>query len=251
MNKDEVLSFAQRAIDLVMDRRSYPLSGRHRSPLIVAHRGAWNQGDCPENSMSAFRRAHHLGAWGIELDVRFTQDNVPLIQHDPNLQRLFGRPEVVAETPAAHLQKVAPSLATLKQVLELKGLHFMIEIKVPLTLAQWKILESHLIGLKPVQDYHFLTLNPKIVEESPFAPAASWILVGEIQLAKLVELSIGKGYGGVAGHYLTLTNRMIRRLHSAGQKTGVGFTPTKNLFQREKNREVDWVFTNSIEQLVR
>lgn len=53
--------------------------------LIFAHRGASR--DCPENTMSAFKKAYELGADGIELDVQLSKDNVPVIIHDPTLNR--------------------------------------------------------------------------------------------------------------------------------------------------------------------
>ena len=51
-----------------------------RSPLIVAHRGAW--GPAPQNSLEAFRRALELGADMIELDVRGTRDGRLVVIHD-------------------------------------------------------------------------------------------------------------------------------------------------------------------------
>jgi len=55
--------------------------------LIVAHRGA--SAYQTENSLSAFRLAHAMGADGIELDVHMTADAVPIVHHDPLLD---GRP---------------------------------------------------------------------------------------------------------------------------------------------------------------
>ena len=49
------------------------------STLIGAHRG-W--GDAPENSLSSFRLVLANGYSGIETDVRFTKDNVPVLCHD-------------------------------------------------------------------------------------------------------------------------------------------------------------------------
>jgi len=54
---------------------------------IVAHRGA--SAYETENSLSAFRLAHAMGADGIELDVHMTADAVPLVHHDPVLD---GKP---------------------------------------------------------------------------------------------------------------------------------------------------------------
>jgi glycerophosphoryl diester phosphodiesterase len=55
--------------------------------LVVAHRGA--SAYEVENSLSAFRLAHAMGADGIELDVHVSADGVPVVHHDPVLD---GRP---------------------------------------------------------------------------------------------------------------------------------------------------------------
>jgi glycerophosphoryl diester phosphodiesterase len=55
--------------------------------LIVAHRGA--SAYEVENSLSAFRLAHAMGADGIELDVHVTADGLPVVHHDPLID---GRP---------------------------------------------------------------------------------------------------------------------------------------------------------------
>ncbi len=46
---------------------------------IVAHRGITT--DYPENTLSAFQHAVELGADAIELDVRLTADQVPVVYH--------------------------------------------------------------------------------------------------------------------------------------------------------------------------
>lgn len=49
-------------------------------PLIVAHRGAWE--DAPQNSLHAVRHAAALGCDGIEIDVRRTTDGQLVVIHD-------------------------------------------------------------------------------------------------------------------------------------------------------------------------
>jgi glycerophosphoryl diester phosphodiesterase len=57
-------------------------------PWIIAHRGASR--DCPENTLAAFDEALRQGADGIELDVQFTRDEVPVVYHDKTLTRAGG-----------------------------------------------------------------------------------------------------------------------------------------------------------------
>ena len=51
--------------------------------LVIGHKGAPIQE--PENRVASFRRAREVGADGVELDVRRTQDGHLVVWHDPAL----------------------------------------------------------------------------------------------------------------------------------------------------------------------
>ena len=55
----------------------------------IAHRGAFNNIDIPENSLLAFKKAIDM-KWDIELDVQLTKDNVLVVFHDEDLKRMTG-----------------------------------------------------------------------------------------------------------------------------------------------------------------
>lgn len=66
------------------------------TPLeIVAHRGGGRTSDllpASENSVEMIKLASRFGATGVEIDVRFTSDGVPIIYHDNDLsERLILR----------------------------------------------------------------------------------------------------------------------------------------------------------------
>lgn len=69
--------------------------------LIWAHRGASTH--APENTIAAFERAIQDGADGIELDVRDAACGAIVVAHDPTIDRLAGRPGVVASMCASEL----------------------------------------------------------------------------------------------------------------------------------------------------
>lgn len=52
---------------------------------VVAHRG--DSVHAPENTMAAFEQAVRLGADALEFDVRLTADGVPVVHHDPTVER--------------------------------------------------------------------------------------------------------------------------------------------------------------------
>jgi len=54
-------------------------------PLIVAHRGG--AGLAPENTLDAFANSLELGVEAVELDVHLSKDGVPVVIHDPSLEK--------------------------------------------------------------------------------------------------------------------------------------------------------------------
>ena len=69
-------------------------------PRAVAHRGG--RGLAPENTLAACSLALALGVDAIEVDVRLTADGVPILLHDPTLERTTdGRGPVGASRLAA------------------------------------------------------------------------------------------------------------------------------------------------------
>ena len=122
----------KRADQWVARRRLPPPPVRKLAAVrIVAHRGVYDNRLVFENTMAAFERFHAAGGWGIELDVRWTRDGVPVISHDPDGRRLFGVQRQIADMDLAALQRQLPQVPTLAAVIERFGgqLHLMAEIK--------------------------------------------------------------------------------------------------------------------------
>ncbi|GEL07257.1 glycerophosphodiester phosphodiesterase [Salisediminibacterium halotolerans] len=52
---------------------------------VIAHRG--NKKYTPENTMAAFYSAEKYNVDGIEFDLQWTKDDVPVVHHDPTIDR--------------------------------------------------------------------------------------------------------------------------------------------------------------------
>lgn len=70
-------------------------------PRVLAHRGL--AGEHRENTLPSFAAALAAGAAYLETDVQLSRDGVAVLSHDPDLQRVFGRPERVADLTAREL----------------------------------------------------------------------------------------------------------------------------------------------------
>jgi glycerophosphoryl diester phosphodiesterase len=51
-------------------------------PCIIAHRGYWNTADSAQNSIKGLELADSIGVYGSEFDVHITADNIPVVNHD-------------------------------------------------------------------------------------------------------------------------------------------------------------------------
>ena len=99
-----------------------------------AHRGLHGPG-VPENSLSAFAAARRAG-FGVELDVRITQDGVVTVFHDASLRRMTGRRDALASSKFNDLRDLrlknsGEPIPTLEQALETlgNGVPILVELK--------------------------------------------------------------------------------------------------------------------------
>lgn len=72
-------------------------------PLKVGHRGVRKL--APENTLPSMRKAMAMGYNYVEIDVQYTSDNVPVIMHDPTMQRTAGSPDTIAMHTLAEIKK--------------------------------------------------------------------------------------------------------------------------------------------------
>jgi glycerophosphoryl diester phosphodiesterase len=79
-----------------------PLTSLSSRP-VIAHRGA--SAYAPENTLPAFELAVRQGADAFELDVRLTADGVPVVFHDPRLERTTGLRGRVIDLSLAQLRE--------------------------------------------------------------------------------------------------------------------------------------------------
>ncbi|MBA4072647.1 MAG: glycerophosphodiester phosphodiesterase [Gemmatimonas sp.] len=70
--------------------------------LVIAHRG--NAMHAPEDTMESLRQGMALGADGLEFDVRLSADGVPVLLHDPTLDRTTDGTGPVAARTLAELR---------------------------------------------------------------------------------------------------------------------------------------------------
>jgi glycerophosphoryl diester phosphodiesterase len=151
---------------------------------VVAHRGLVK--GFPENTLIAYQQALKLGVDFIEVDLRMTQDGIPIIIHDDSVDRTTGGQGEVKTFTLAKLKKLdAGSIAGSKfageqipafeEVLVLVmplGGKLLLDIKsgqnldcqeVVRLLEQQNAIKNVVVGARSVEDIRFFrSLNPDI-----------------------------------------------------------------------------------------
>jgi len=242
---------AMKATDWLMAGipRAVPNQLALRNCKIISHRGEHDNISIIENTLPAFEKARANGLWGIECDIRWTADLVPVISHDPCGKRLFGNPTPLAAMSLAEVRAQLPQIPSLAElVAEFGGnIHLMLELKAERIVQparQKRILQEQLSTLVAGHDYHFLALDPELFEQVDFVPRKCCLPVSELNASRMSRASLELKFGGLTGHYLLLTNGLKQRHSLAGQRIGTGFISSKNCLFRELNRGIEWIFSN-------
>jgi glycerophosphoryl diester phosphodiesterase len=96
-------------------------------PKVIGHRGA--AAYAPENTLDSFREARRRGAPWVEIDVKLTQDGVPIVMHDDSLKRTTGLDRLAAQTPRAELPPRVPTFEEAIACFAELGLGCNVELK--------------------------------------------------------------------------------------------------------------------------
>ena len=231
-------------------------------PLVVAHRGA--SAAFPENTLEAFDAAVAAGAAAVEFDVRLSSDGVPVVVHDPDLERIAGRPALVHETTAEDLTRLelpgGGTIATLREALDrLSGRAGVdIEIKnIPgepafdspreaaLEACLRELEGSGFEGPVLVSSFNWLTIE-RCRELAPAIPT------GFLTIA-LMDPRAAFVYARDAGHRWVLPNALalldagegfVAEVHDAGMLAGTWVVDEPEAFERLLAMGVDAVATN-------
>jgi glycerophosphoryl diester phosphodiesterase len=172
---------------------------------VIAHRGA--SGSAPENTLAAFALAVRQGADAFELDVRLTADRVPVVLHDPTLERTTDHRGPLAALRAADLSGIdagarfSPDdgrtfpfrsgdvrIPTLGEVLRaFPAMPVLLEMK---EVAAQEVVRQVLLEEKAVErcvlaSAHHAALQ--LFREPPFAVAASGAEIGGLYRAVLLR----------------------------------------------------------------
>jgi glycerophosphoryl diester phosphodiesterase len=234
---------------MALRRRRPPSAPRLAAARIVAHRGVFDNRQVFENTMAAFEAFEQAGGWGLELDVRWTRDGMPVVIHDPDGGRLFGVSTPIAAMNLATLQRQLPLVPTLADVVARFGrrLHLMVEIKSLLAddpTQTRRRLQRHLHDLSPGRDFHLLSLDARLLDRLAYTPSQACLPIARVNSRQAMRLAQSRAWGGITGHYALMRRVHIDAMHRRGFQVGTGFVNSANCLYREIARGVDWFFSD-------
>ena len=238
-------------IDFVYEKIPRPAADtkRLKQCKIISHRGEHDNRSVFENTIRAFDRVYEAGVWGIELDIRWTRDLVPVVFHDAGLKRVFGSDIDIKGVTMTELNMHCRMIPALSEVIQKYGkkMHLMVEIKkevYPEAEHQSNVLKDLFRGLKPRDDFHFISLRPEMFRLIDFVPSSTFVPSARFNVKHLSDLALMNNYRGIAGHYMVITDTLLKKHHLKKQCVGTGYICSQNCLLRELNRGVDWIFTN-------
>ena len=182
--------------------------------MRLAHRGDWRR--ATENTIPALLAALAVPACdGLEFDVRLSADGVPVLSHDADLARVFGRHERVEQLTADELGDIG--VPTLAAVLAAVGRRPLLDVELKVDTGRGGV-EVLAAGRGPaleravVSSFHPYALEPI----ARLAPAWARWLNSHTLAPGVIATATALGCTGVAVLWRALDERSVARAREAG-----------------------------------
>ena len=250
--RQRLMSVAEDSVDCVYRYipRAKVTADEWRRCQLVAHRGCHDAGQTiHENTLEAFEAACQADIWGIEFDIQWTLDGVPVVIHDPDTARLPGVAAVeVGRTGFDELRRFCPLVPRLDEVVErfTGRIHLMVELKSETINSRGiEQVARELSGLKPVEDFHVMSLQAETLRMAHDFPVESRIAIAITNTRDMFNETLNGGIGGFTGHFLLLNSKMREELDARNISWGTGFINSTNLLAREIRSGARWLFSDA------
>jgi glycerophosphoryl diester phosphodiesterase len=233
---------------------------------IIGHRGAPHV--APENTLAAFRAAIAAGADGVELDVQASRDGVPMVIHDPTLERTTDGHGLVGAASAAELAALEagawfqpplrgeriPTLAAVLRLLAPTRLELHVELKtrhvaypglVPAVLRA--LAASGMEERVVLSSYNHHTLR-EARALAPHVPCAALLYEA---LLEPWRYATEHGLQALHPHQDTVDAELVQRSHAAGLAVRPYVVDEPEQARRLLALGVDGLITNEPARLLR
>ena len=228
---------------------------------IQAHRGASKER--PENTMSAFKRAIELGAYGIELDVHLLRDGSLVVHHDGILGRCENVKGSIYDYTSENIKSFSvgewfsseykdETVPFLSEVLELiKDTDIFLNVEVKgsgfidaCTEILIKLLDKYNMAERCIISSFNHYLLKDIKEKYPNYKTG--ILYGDNFGRDMVEYNLKYNFDAVNPQYGGITGDMVKKFHENGILVNVWTVDLEEDIQKMAEYSVDSIITNDV-----
>ena len=200
-------------------------------PKIIGHRGVKNLS--PENTLNSIEKAFELGLKWVEVDVKITKDNIPVLIHDDNLDRTTNGSGLVSSYKYSEIRKLDAGkfyynkdthiyVPTLEEVLNLclkKNCGINIELKPNKGLEEENIIQIFKVTKKfknkiPIY-YSSFCLQSCIQVNEKYPNNSIGILIDDFQtfnLQQIFELSSKHNFFSLGLNYNLIKKDIIAKI---------------------------------------
>ena len=243
---------------------SVTLSSGALPPHPVAHRAASHQ--APENSRAAIIQALALGFSTIELDIRVSRDGVPVLLHDPTLDRTTNTTGPATALTAAELARLdagswhhprfsGEPVITLAEALELSDRRARLNVDIKTPTAIPPVLD--LVQRSGRQDSVVITgcaapwaakvrhLDPEInllLNHSPNSDGSDH--ASPPLEAAAIAAAVQVGAIGMNLNHRDVTDEFRRAAHDAGLQVWTYTIDNEHRYRTLAARGVDYITSN-------
>lgn len=193
------------------------------TPELVAHRGF--AAEYPENTLLAIRAAIEAGARYVEFDIQLSADQVPVLFHDRDMQRMCGRDGSVQELTLAELQElsvhefskfgykfVGNRITTLKEL-------------VTYLVTQPQVTAFVELKRSSLKKYGIATMLARVYEELSPIKHQCVIISYDLDALQTVRTQSDYRIGAVFDHWREHRSSMIRQLRPEFVLTDIDLLP--------------------------
>lgn len=227
-----------------------------QQPVVEAHRGASDE--CPENTLSAFRRAVELGASSIELDVHESKDGELVVMHDETVDRTTRTKGRIATMTLAELRRLdcgawkharfkgelIPTLAEALALTPAHGVRFNVEVKAFSSPGAAERLAGMLRQYAPAAGTHVVSSfnADALLQVRRADPSIPLAMLGNFPT--ILDAARHHGFPWIHGYFRGVSAEVVTAAHAAGVRVMIWTMDEPGLFAYYAGLGVDKVCTN-------
>lgn len=241
------------------------LYGDLSRPAVVAHRGAMAY--APMNTLAAFELAVAQGADGVELDVWLSQDDVPVVMHDFEVDKTTDGTGRLGSMPLAAIKALdagswfsaeyaGQRVPTLAEVFEAVGNKLWVNVEIKSLQVQnqniaWHVTET--IRKHNMQERVLVSsFNPLVLRQMrKLAPEIPLGYLDDVEIKRYIKLFlIGVDYHAWHPASAQVTPETVARAHQRGRRVNVWTVNDVNGALAMREAGVDAIITDNPDKLL-